>query len=170
MVFVAINLFWITKLFLDRRPVPFNTEERRLYHLAFRNMSERDAFRLFRKGAWSSYPPGTVLLAQGQTVNALSLIVDGEVSVEVDGKSVDELGEGRMLGGTALLQRDRQFATPVTVRTASQTRVVVWQFEQLDADFAKDTELEIAMQASIGLEIARFLKTARGELLQVSFR
>ena len=94
LVFLAINVFWITKLILDRRPVPFTDEERRLYKLAFRNMSERDAFKLFRMGAWSSQPAGTVLLTQGQPVNALSLIVEGDVSVESDGTRVDTLGEG----------------------------------------------------------------------------
>lgn len=168
LVFIAINTFWITKLILDRRPVPFNDDERRLYHLAFRNMNERDAFKLFRMGAWSSQPPGTVLLTEGQPVKALSLIVDGEVSVEMDGMRMDTLGEGRFLGGIALLHRDADFMTPVSVRTTSPTRVIVWQFDELDADFAKDTELQVAMQASIGLEVARFLQTARTQLLQTN--
>ena len=168
LVFLAINVFWITKLILDRRPVPFTDEERRLYKLAFRNMSERDAFKLFRMGAWSSQPAGTVLLTQGQPVNALSLIVDGDVSVESDGTRVDTLGEGRFLGGIALLHRDTDFTTSVSVTTASPSRVIVWQFHQLDAAFAKDTDLQIAMLASVGLEISRFLQTARTELLQAS--
>ncbi|MEM7399347.1 MAG: cyclic nucleotide-binding domain-containing protein [Pseudomonadota bacterium] len=169
LVFVAINVFWIVRLLLDRRPVPFNDDERRLYRLAFRNMNERDALKLFRTGTWSHQPPGTVLLTQGQTVNALTLIVDGEVSVEMNGTRVDTLGEGRFLGGIALLHRDTEFVTPVTVRTASPTRIIVWQFDALVTDFAKDNQLQIAMQASIGLEIARFLSTARGELLQKQF-
>lgn len=169
LVFVAINIYWITRLVLDRRPVPFSDDERRLYRLAFRNMSERDAFRLFRMGVWSSQPAGTTLLAQGQPVDALSLIVDGEVSVEMDGTCMDTLGEGRFLGGTAFLSRDTQFTAPVTVNATAPTRVIVWQFADLNACFAKDSDLQVAIEASLGLEISRFLQTARTQLLQPNF-
>lgn len=168
LVFVAINIYWITRLLLDRRPVPFNDDERRLYHLAFQNMNERDAFKLFRMGTWSSEPAGKVLLTQGQPVGALSLIVNGEVSVEMDGKQVDTLREGRFLGGIALLHRDTHFVAPVTVKTKSVSRIIVWQFDDLDAYFAKDTGLQIALEACLGLEVARFLQTARVLLLKTN--
>lgn len=168
LVFVAINIYWITKLVLDRRPVPFNDDERRLYRLAFPNMKERDAFKLFGMGVWSSQPAGTILLTQGQPVDALTLIVDGQVGVEMDDTRMDTLGEGRFLGGTAFLSRDTDFTAPVTVKAVAPTRSIVWQIAELDSYFAKDTELQIAIEASLGLEISRFLRTARTKLLQPS--
>ncbi len=165
LVFTAINIFWITKLLLDRRPVPFNDTERHLYQLALRNMSERDAYNLFQTGKWSTFTPKTTLLTQGENVENLSLIVDGEVSVEMDGVQVDTLREGRFLGGIALLHQGSKFTTPVTVRTTKPTRVIDWQFGQLKSEFEKDADLEIAIEASIGLEIARFLATARTKLI-----
>lgn len=166
LVFVAINLYWITRLLLDRRPVPFTDDERRLYHLALQNMNERDAFKLFRMGTWVSEPAGTTLLTQGQPINTLSLIVEGEVSVHMDGVQVDTLRAGRFLGGIALLHRDTDFMTPVTVETTSPVRIIVWPFDDLDASLAKDTQLQIALEASLGLEISRFLQTARVLLLK----
>lgn len=164
-VFIAINIYWITKLLLDRRPVPFNDEERHLYQLALRNIGERDAFKLFRTGDWSSVSAETTLLAQGEKVKNLSLIVDGEVSVEMDGNLVDTLGEGRFLGGIAFLNKDMPFKAPVTVRATKPTRIIVWQFTELESQFEKDSDLEIAIEASLGLEISRFLQTARTQLL-----
>ena len=164
-VFVAINIFWITRLMLDRRPVPFTDEERRLYKLAFRNISERDAFKLFRMGAWTPVPAATTLLAQGEAVNELSLIVDGEVSVEMDGTLVDTLGEGRFLGGIALLNEGTHFRTPVTVRATTPSRIIVWRFADLEARFEKDQDLQVAIEATLGLEISRFLSTARAQLV-----
>jgi len=164
-VFVTINVFWIAKLLLERRPVPFTAEERRLYGLAFRNMSEQKAFKLFRLGTWTTQPGGTTLLTQGQPVGDLSLIVSGEVSVEMNGRQVDTLGEGRFLGGIALLNADNRFKTPVTVTTTSPTRIIEWPLPELDDSLAKDDELKIAVEASLGLEISRFLQTARTQLL-----
>ena len=168
-VFIAINIYWITKLVLDRRPVPFTDDERRLYQLAFRNMTEQDAFKLFRMGEWSSHPAGTALLTQGEPVDTLSLIVDGDVSVDMDDKRVDTLGEGRFLGGIAYLSRGMRFASPVTVKTTAPTRTIVWQFAELDAHMEKDADLQIAIEASLGLEIARFLQTARTQMLRLRF-
>ncbi len=168
-VFVAINLYWITRLFLERRPVPFTDEERRLYELALRNMNERDAFKLLRMGTRSSYAATTTLLTQGEPVETLSLIVDGEVSVEMDGSCVDTLGEGRFLGGIAFLSKGMPFTTPVTVTAAKPVHMIVWKFSELEAQLEKDSNLEIALEASLGLEISRFLQTARTQMLQPTF-
>jgi len=132
-------------------------------------MDERDAYKLFRMGLWASHPVGTTLLTQGEPVEALSLIVDGEVSVEMDGKRVDTLGEGRFLGAIAFLNRDTHFTAPVTVKATAATRIIVWQFAGLDAQLVKDTNLDVAIEASLGLEIARFLQTARSQMLQPHF-
>ena len=42
LVFTALNVYWIVRLLLERRPVPMNEEEARLYQLAFRTMKPRD--------------------------------------------------------------------------------------------------------------------------------
>ncbi|WP_169054081.1 cyclic nucleotide-binding domain-containing protein [Nitratireductor sp. XY-223] len=164
-VFMTINLFWIVRLALDRRPVPFTDEERRIYRIAFRNIREREAFRLFRMGAWSSVRPGTALLTQGETVKHLSVIVSGKVSVEMDGKEVDTLGEGRFLGGDAFLHRGSAYDAPVSVTTTEQTRIIAWRFDALEALFDKDMRLEVDIEASLGLELSRFLQTARARLM-----
>ncbi|MES0811494.1 cyclic nucleotide-binding domain-containing protein [Roseibium sp. SCPC15] len=164
-VFIAINIFWIVRLLLDRRPVPFSAEEKRLYQLALRNMGEREAFRLLHMGNRAAVPAATALLTQGQPVENLSLIIEGEVIVEMNGKHVDTLGEGRFLGAVAFLNKDTQFKAPVTVQSTKPTRVIVWSLPDLKNKLEKDSDLEIDMEASLGLEISRFLQTARTELL-----
>ena len=167
LVFLAINIYWITKLFLERRPVSFSSDERRLYRLAFRTMKERDALALFKLGAWSSQSAGTTLLTQHEPVDTLSLVVDGEVAVEMDGEPVDTLGEGRFLGGIAFLSRGEPFASPVTVTSSAPTRTIMWKCSDLDAAFAKNANLEVAIESILGLEIARFLQTSREQQLRL---
>ena len=164
-VFITINVLWIARLALDRRPVPFTDEERHLYQLAFRNIRERDAFRLFRMGTWSSVPARTGLLTEGKTVEQLMLVADGEVSVEMDGTVVDTLGAGRFLGGSAFLSRSKDFEAPVTVRATKPSRVIAWSFTGLESQFEKNAQLEIDIEASLGMEISRFLQTARMRLV-----
>ncbi|MCV0427018.1 MAG: popeye domain-containing protein [Roseibium sp.] len=164
-IFIAINIFWIGRLLLDRRPVPFSAEERHLYQLALRNMGEREAFNLLRMGSHASVAATTELLKQGEPVPALMLIIDGEVNVEMDGVHVDTLNEGRFLGAVAYLSKEKSYKAPVTVRTTKPTRVITWQMPELESRVEKDSDLEIDLEASLGLEISRFLQTARTKLL-----
>ncbi len=165
LVFIAINLFWIVKLEMERRPVNFSDDEKRLYDLALRNMSEREAAGLFRLGTWTTLPAGSVLLDQGKPVEALSLIAKGSARVEVDGTLVDTVGEGRFLGATAFLSRGKKLMAPVTVRAAEETRVIIWPSAVLEKEASRDTDLEIAIEASLGLELSRLLWTSWAELL-----
>ena len=165
LVFSSINIFWITKLLLERRPVHFSDDEKRLYQIALRNLTEHDAVKLFRLGTWTSAPAGTSLLTQGQAVDSLTLIAEGSVRVEVDGKRVDTLGEGRFLGATAFLSIGTDFTARVTVRATEPTRIIAWPFAELEAQFANDADLKVAIEASLGLELSRFLQTSRTQIL-----
>jgi hypothetical protein len=167
LVFVTINIVWIMKLTLDRRPVDFTDDERRLYQAALRNIPEQDALRLFRRASWASLPAGKTLLAQGSSVESLVLTADGNVRVELDGELVDTLGEGRFVGAAAFLDRGADFAAPVTVTTTTTTRTVAWSMDELGTLCAQDHVLETALEASLGLELSRLLQTARSQLLHL---
>lgn len=165
LIFVSINIFWITKLILERRPVHFTDDEKRLYQIALRSIKEQDALKLFRLGTWTSTPAGTAFLTQGQAVNSLILISEGNVSIEVDGQLVDSLGEGRFLGATAFLSKGMDFTAPVTVKATEPTRAIAWPFADLETEFASDLNLKVAIEASLGLELSRFLQTSRTQIL-----
>ena len=74
---------------------------------------------------------------------------------------VDTLGEGRLLGATAFLMRGTDFKAPVTVTAARPMRVVTWPTTNLEDAFAKDADVEVAFETCLGLELSRFLQTAR---------
>ncbi|WP_170761465.1 Crp/Fnr family transcriptional regulator [Ruegeria lacuscaerulensis] len=159
--FTGINIFWIVRLLLERRPAPFTDTERHLYETALRNFSEQDAFNLLRMGASETVPAGTRVLVQGESVQSLSLIVEGAFGVDMDENRIDTLGEGRFLGGTAFLSKDEGFKAPVTVTALKPSRVITWSRPHLSTELQKQPELEISIEASLGLEISRFLQTAR---------
>jgi len=160
LIFLTLNLYWIVRLSLERRPVKLSEEERRLYQIALRNLKERDAFKLFRLGAWTTEPAGTAFLTQEQGLDCLRLIVSGKVSVEMDGEVVDTIGEGRFIGSTAFLSRRTGHLEPVTARALEPRRVITWQTSELESRFNHDIDLMVALEASLGLELSRFLQSA----------
>jgi hypothetical protein len=75
-----------------------------------------------------SLPEGAVLTRQGELGTSLFLLLDGVVSVSVDGAAVGELGPGAIVGERAILGGGRRSATltaATRVRVAEATADVV---------------------------------------------
>ena len=131
LVFISINAFWVARLLMERRPVHFSEEEQRLHDSALRHVADRDARRLFDLGKWTSVPTGTVLLNQGHGVKALTLMSTGKVKVLQNDVQVDTLEGDQFLGSAAYLAQDESFVAPVSVKTLEPTRIIVWEFNNL---------------------------------------
>jgi CRP-like cAMP-binding protein len=65
---------------------------------------------------------GTLLTQQGEEATDLYVILDGMVSVEVDGRELGDLGPGAVVGERALLEGGRRTAT---LRAVTPGRVAV---------------------------------------------
>ena len=161
---VAINAYWITRLTLERRPVHFSPEEQRVYDTALRSLKPRHARKLFEAGQWTAIQAGEQIVAQGHPLNTLSLIAGGRIKIERDGVFVDEIGEGRFVGAVTFLKGIRDFPSPVTFTAAEPSRFVVWENNALRQSIGDDTEFTMALEASLGLELARLLDNAQDDL------
>jgi len=58
LVFIAINLYQITRIYLERRSVVLSEDERKLYDLGFRSLRQREFVALALVGEWKSRRPG----------------------------------------------------------------------------------------------------------------
>jgi CRP-like cAMP-binding protein len=74
---------------------------------------------------------GKVLTEQGQLGHVLYLVLDGVVSIEVDGEPIAEWGPGAILGERALLEEGRRTST---MRAATPLRVAVADAKQIDIE------------------------------------
>jgi len=72
---------------------------------------------------------GKTLMEQGHPGDSLFLLLDGVVTVEVDGEPLAELGPGAVLGERALLEGGVRTAT---LRTATTCKVAIAAGDQLD--------------------------------------
>jgi hypothetical protein len=72
---------------------------------------------------------GHVLVEQGQLGHELYLLLDGVLSVEVDGESLGEVGPGAILGERAILEEGRRTST---LRAVTKVRIAVAQADQID--------------------------------------
>ena len=72
-----------------------------------------------------------ILVKQGDAGQELFLLLDGVLSVEVDGKPIAEVGPGAILGERALLETGTRTAT---LRALTAVRVAVASPDQVSAE------------------------------------
>jgi CRP-like cAMP-binding protein len=73
-------------------------------------------------------PPGETLVEQGEPGLDMFLLLDGILDVEIDGKTVAQVGAGAFLGELAVLGVGRRKAT---LRAARPCRVAVLPAEEI---------------------------------------
>ena len=88
-------------------------------------------------------PEGTELTRQGDAATELFVILDGMVSVEVDGEGLGDLGPGAVVGERALLEGRRRTATlrtvtPVRVAAVAASAVSRHALEQLTSQHRRE--------------------------------
>ena len=99
LVFIALNLFWVVRLLLERRPVKLSEEEQRLYQLVFRTLTPREMLQLLKFAKWEDRDTGDILQKEGETHDRISVIVSGRAMVSYAGdRHLGEIGEGQIVG------------------------------------------------------------------------
>ena len=166
---VAINLYWITRLTLERRPTHFSPEQQRLYDKALRSLKPRHARKLFEAGQSKTIQPGEQIVSQGHPLSTLALIAAGKFNIERDGVLVDDIGEGRFIGAVTFLKSGNK-SSPVTFTAAEPSRLIVWDNIALRRLIGDDIEFAVAVEASLGLELVRLLDHAQDGLELGLFR
>ena len=158
-VFMAINGFRIAHLVLERRGVSFNDEERELFETVFKNFEPVEFMKLLRIGEWRSAEANAVLIVEGETVEELVMIYNGEVIIEKGGAEVARSRDGALIGEMSFIQGGKAVAT---VRTARPTRCLAWSQEELRKLLRRNPTMDIAMSTVFSLDLARKLGGAPG--------
>jgi len=102
---------------------------------AVESAAERDlSVRIMREGrspTVRTVKEGTIVMQQGDEGSEVMLLLDGVVSVSVDGEVVAELGPGAVLGERAVLEHGTRTSTVVATTAC---RIAVARADELDRD------------------------------------
>jgi|tagenome__1003787_1003787.scaffolds.fasta_scaffold20553506_1 hypothetical protein len=114
---------------------PWGDEDSTTFVTAVETALEREmATTIMRSGEKPTIrkvKPDHLIVEQGQLGKEVYLLLDGVVSVEVDGESVAELGPGAILGERAVLEGGRRTST---LKALTPVRLAVATEDQLDRD------------------------------------
>ena len=156
-LFAAINVYQLYRLFLERRPVALAEQEQRLYQLVFRTLTPREFVKLMALGRWQDARATERLVERGQALDRVMVIAGGKTNVRVGDDTIAELGAGQFVGEMSFLTG--QVPTADVVATEA-TRYVVWKKRELSAFLDANPALRAAIQLVIGTDLVGKLRAA----------
>lgn len=159
--FTALNVYWICRLLLERRPVKLSPAEQKLCELVFRTMTPREMIKLLKLATWESAEAGECFVERGKPLNRLIVVYSGKACAEVDGRRVTELQPGHFIGSISYVTEE---AAPANVVAIEPTRYVSWPKSKLKDFMNKNPDLHSALKTMLAIDLARWLQAtwARG--------
>ena len=155
LVFAALNLYWIVRLLLERRPVRLSAQEQRLCELVFRTMRPREMIKLLKVATWQSAAAGECFVRRGEPLERLIVIYSGRACVEVDGRNVTELQPGQFIGSISYVTGE---TAPANVMSIEPTCYVSWSKASLKGFMQKNPDLHTALKMTLAIDLTKWLK------------
>jgi CRP-like cAMP-binding protein len=160
-VFMAINVYWIVRLLIERRPVHLTSDEARLRELSFPSLTPREARDLYAGGRRDDLAVGASVVGHDRVGDRFSVILRGTGDVVYRDKTISELGEGQFVGDIDL-RADSSGDIDVVMRTVG--RVMCWPRERLQAFPARRPDVALALERSVGFELQQLLDATVAKL------
>jgi CRP-like cAMP-binding protein len=155
LVFTAINLYQITRLYLERRPVVLSQDEQKLYDLGFRSLRPREFVSLSLVGEWKTAEAGEKVVTEGEPVSRLCIPIAGSADVHKRGERIATLSPGHIIGTSLALTGER---SPVEVTFKEPARYMSWSLPSLRSFMDKRPELRVALQGLVNRDLAEKLE------------
>src|SRR5262245_6078338 len=154
LVFTAINLYQIARLYLERRPVALSEDEQKLYDLGFRSLRPREFVSLSLAGEWRSAQAGERVVTEGEPVSHLCIAITGSAEVRRQGEHLGTLNPGHIIGNALALTGS---PSPVEMTFAEPGRYMRWSLSSLRSFIDNRPDLRITLQGLVNHDLARKL-------------
>ncbi len=155
LVFTALNLYWIVRLLLERRPVKLSAEEQRLCELVFRTMTPREMIKILKLATWEEAAAGECFVERDKPLDRLMVIFSGKACVEVDGRNVTELEPGQFIGSISYVTEE---TAPANIVSLEPTRYVSWPKSKLKEFMNKNPDLHSALKTTLAVDLTKWLQ------------
>src|SRR5437762_6176925 len=151
LVFTAINLYQIARLYLERRPVVLSQDEQKLYDLSLRSRLPREFVSLSLVGEWKSAEAGERVMAEGEPVSCLCIPITGGADVSRRGERIGALRPGNIIGTALALTGE---PSPMEVTFTEPARYIRWSLPSLRRFMDKRPDLRVTLQGLVNRDLA----------------
>ena len=153
-IFVGINGYRIIGIFLDRRALKFNEEELELFETLFKGFSPLEFMKLMRISEWQTIEKGFEFSSQGETLDGLFLLFNGEACVKKNDQEVGQIRDGAMIGEISFIRGGQASATVFATRDC---RIVKWSSADLKSLLTRNPSKDIVMKHVFSVDLSNKL-------------
>jgi hypothetical protein len=161
LVFIAINVYWIVRLLVERRPVHLTADQALLRRLSFPSLTPREALDLFADGIWHDLEPGSSVLVHDRSKDYFSVIFRGDADVIYHTKKISEIGQGQFVGEIDL---HAEAGNEIDVLIRTSARVMSWSRKPLQRYLAARPDVAVALHRTLDLQLRQLLDRTLAEL------
>jgi len=151
LVFMAINLYQITHIYMERRAVVLSRDEQALYDMSFRSLRPREFVSLLLAGEWKNGGPGDRILTEGAPAAAICIAISGDLDVQKQGRPVGTLAPGQLVGTALALTGE---PSPVEATFTGPARYICWPLQNLRTFLDRRPELRTILQNLVNRDLA----------------
>jgi len=152
-VFVALNLYHISVIIYEKRPIKMEPKDKELYETMFKDLSPVEYLKITKVAKWRQYKSREKIIRQNTPVTDLILIYNGTVDVAVDGEKVAELRDGQFVGEMSFLTEKPATAT-CTVK--HNTECLVWKQPEFKDLLKRNPSLYYTIQSLLSNQLVSY--------------
>ena len=153
-IFVLVNIYHISVIIYEKRPVKMSPKEKELYETMFRGLSPVEFLKITKIARWKKFKSPLPIIQQGKPVNDLILIYNGMVDILVNDKKVAELKDGQFVGEMSFLTEKPATAT---CKVAHTTECLVWPQKDFKDLLKRNPSLYFTIQSLLSEQVSNNL-------------
>ena len=150
-IFVMVNIYHISVLLYEKRPVQMDDKNTELYNTLFKELTPVEYLKISKAACWKTYQPNDVIIRQQHLVPDLILIYNGTIDVKVDGDKVAELRDGQFVGEMSFLTGKSATATCVVKHP---TKCLVWKQQEFKDLLKRNPSLYFTIQSLLSAQVS----------------
>ena len=113
LIFVSINVFQIIRIVNERRRRYIEPKIVDLYKTIFKDFSSYEFLNFWKIGKIINVNDGELIIRDGDYSNSIRLILDGEVKIVKEGKSLTYLSRGHFIGEISYISKEPAIANVI---------------------------------------------------------
>jgi len=153
-LFVLVNLYHISILLYEKRPINMDDKNTELYETLFKELTPVEYLKISKAAQWQHYEPDDVVIRQLHLVPDLILIYNGTIDVMVDKNKVAELRDGQFVGEMSFLTEKSATATCVVKHP---TECLVWKQKEFKELLKRNPSLYFTIQSLLSAQVSNNL-------------
>ena len=150
-IFVMVNIYHISVLLYEKRPVQMDDKNTELYNTLFKELTPVEYLKISKAACWKTYQPDEVVIRQQHLVPDLILIYNGTIDVKVDNNKVAELRDGQFVGEMSFLTEKSATATCVVKHP---TECLVWKQQEFKDLLKRNPSLYFTIQSLLSAQVS----------------